>query len=228
VTLGPRAGDFYLVRHGLQEGELVVTRGNFKIDSALQIQARPSMVSVEGDAPFAVPESFRQQLAPLYDRYLDLQEALADDRADDAHQHWQALQAAMDELPESAVDLRLDEAWSVARRELAAALDAGSETESIGPMRAQFEPLAEAMLDVARVFGHPRERPLYEVHCPMAFSNRGASWLQAGETVANPYFGHAMLRCGDITRPFPPSTPSTGGTQAPGGADSGSPPQHRH
>ncbi|RJP64483.1 MAG: efflux RND transporter periplasmic adaptor subunit [Candidatus Abyssobacteria bacterium SURF_17] len=48
VELGPRAGDYYLVRSGLQEGERVVTRGNFKIDSALQIQAKPSMMKPEG------------------------------------------------------------------------------------------------------------------------------------------------------------------------------------
>jgi len=45
VVLGPRAGDDYLVFSGLSEGELVVTRGNFKIDSALQIQAAPSMMN---------------------------------------------------------------------------------------------------------------------------------------------------------------------------------------
>ncbi len=31
IVLGPRAGDYYLVRSGLKEGERVVTRGNFKI-----------------------------------------------------------------------------------------------------------------------------------------------------------------------------------------------------
>lgn len=51
IVLGPRAGDHYLVRSGLAEGEQVVTRGNFKIDSALQIQARPSMMSPEGGVP---------------------------------------------------------------------------------------------------------------------------------------------------------------------------------
>ncbi len=45
ILLGPRAGDYYIVRSGLEEGELVVTRGSFKIDSALQIQAKPSMMS---------------------------------------------------------------------------------------------------------------------------------------------------------------------------------------
>ncbi|TFG49520.1 MAG: efflux RND transporter periplasmic adaptor subunit, partial [Gemmatimonadales bacterium] len=48
IVLGPRAGDYYLVRRGLAEGDHVVTRGNFKIDSALQIQAKPSMMTPEG------------------------------------------------------------------------------------------------------------------------------------------------------------------------------------
>ena len=48
VVLGPRAGDYYIVRSGLAEGELVVTNGNFKIDSEIQIQAKPSMMAPEG------------------------------------------------------------------------------------------------------------------------------------------------------------------------------------
>ena len=48
IVLGPRAGDYYIVSKGLAEGEVVVTNGNFKIDSALQIQAKPSMMNPEG------------------------------------------------------------------------------------------------------------------------------------------------------------------------------------
>lgn len=50
VVLGPRGGDYYVVLSGLREGERVVTEGNFKIDSALQIRAKPSMMSPEGGA----------------------------------------------------------------------------------------------------------------------------------------------------------------------------------
>ena len=48
VVLGQRAEDYYLVRTGLHEGERVVTKGAFKIDSALQIEAKPSMMTPEG------------------------------------------------------------------------------------------------------------------------------------------------------------------------------------
>ncbi len=48
IVLGPRAGDYYIVNQGLELGEQVVVNGNFKIDSALQIQAKPSMMNPEG------------------------------------------------------------------------------------------------------------------------------------------------------------------------------------
>ena len=54
ILLGARLGNFYVVVDGLAEGERVVTRGAFKLDAELQIQARPSMMSVPSephDAP---------------------------------------------------------------------------------------------------------------------------------------------------------------------------------
>ncbi len=64
VVLGPRAGDYYIVKEGLAEGERVVTHGNFKIDSALQIQAKPSMMSSSpGDASLPHDEHMPQHLS---------------------------------------------------------------------------------------------------------------------------------------------------------------------
>ena len=51
ISLGARAGDYYLVRDGLAEGDRVVVNGNFKIDSAIQILAKPSMMNPEGGGP---------------------------------------------------------------------------------------------------------------------------------------------------------------------------------
>ncbi|MBN2489853.1 MAG: efflux RND transporter periplasmic adaptor subunit [Planctomycetes bacterium] len=49
VVLGPRAGDQYLVLAGLAEGERVAVNGAFKIDSAVQIRAGPSMMNPPGE-----------------------------------------------------------------------------------------------------------------------------------------------------------------------------------
>jgi len=66
IVLGPRAGDSYIVREdrpggaNLAEGELLVVHGNFKIDSALQLQARPSMMSPPPPPPPEVGETTRR------------------------------------------------------------------------------------------------------------------------------------------------------------------------
>jgi len=48
IVLGPKSADHYIVLAGLKEGEHVVVNGNFKIDSAIQILARSSMMSLPG------------------------------------------------------------------------------------------------------------------------------------------------------------------------------------
>ena len=64
IELGRRAGDFYIVLGGLRQGQRVVTRGAFKIDSALQIQAQPSMMNPPsepaGDSAGPLPTTVQQ------------------------------------------------------------------------------------------------------------------------------------------------------------------------
>ena len=64
VVLGPKAGDAFIVRSGLEEGERVVVEGNFKIDSALQATER-QFIRLVGSCnriaqcfvyPFSLPE----------------------------------------------------------------------------------------------------------------------------------------------------------------------------
>jgi membrane fusion protein, copper/silver efflux system len=44
VVLGPQMGDQIVVRSGIQEGEQVATRGNFLIDSQMQLAGNPSLI----------------------------------------------------------------------------------------------------------------------------------------------------------------------------------------
>ena len=86
IVLGPRAGDYYLVRNGLKEGELVVSQGNFKIDSEIQIQAKPSMMTPEGGGggdehaghKASLPGEFQEQMRNLYGKYEAVTEAVKD------------------------------------------------------------------------------------------------------------------------------------------------------
>ena len=210
VLLGHRAGDYYIVKGGLEEGERVVMSGNFKIDADLQLKAKPSMMSMTGPAPLDVPDLFRRQLDAVYAPYLRLQAALADDRLDDARAEWVAMREGVERVPTETIDAGVGEAWQLIRQRLAAHLAFAPDGAKIEPIRAAFEGVAEAMLELADRFGHVSKAPLYEAYCPMAFDNRGAPWLQAGDTVDNPYFGHQMKRCGTIRREFLPQAGGTG------------------
>jgi Cu(I)/Ag(I) efflux system membrane fusion protein len=50
VTLGAYAGQDVMVGDGLREGEIVVTRGNFLIDSQMELLGKPSLLHAEGSA----------------------------------------------------------------------------------------------------------------------------------------------------------------------------------
>jgi Cu(I)/Ag(I) efflux system membrane fusion protein len=39
---------------------------------------------------------------------------------------------------------------------------------------------------------------LFVMHCPMAFDDKGARWLQRQEQIANPYYAVQMKRCGEV------------------------------
>ena len=204
VTLGPRAGDYYLVREGLAEGELVVTKGNFKIDSALQIEAKPSMMSPAAGQEQVqempeVPGAFREQIWGVVEKYLSLHRALAGDDKDGAVT---AAQAAIGTL--SAVDMSLlsgkpHELWMKRSDAINKALSGIKDAGQIEAARQGFEQLSNEMIAVVKQFGIPENRSLHRIHCPMAFNNKGADWLQGNADTLNPYFGASMLKCGQVT-----------------------------
>jgi Cu(I)/Ag(I) efflux system membrane fusion protein len=89
-------------------------------------------------------------------------------------------------------------------------LEGDSESDDLDRLRKRFEPISGTLLELVDAFGHTREAALYRAFCPMAFNNRGAAWLQADKKIANPYFGHQMLRCGEIQREFLPIATAVG------------------
>ncbi|MCC5821664.1 MAG: efflux RND transporter periplasmic adaptor subunit [Phycisphaerales bacterium] len=221
VVLGPRAGDFYIVRGGLNRGERVVVNGAFRIDSAMQIAAKPSMMTPGGGSggdPHAghggmaagaipdmeervnVPDSFVYALKPVYAAYLDAQEALAADDLGGFSQAAADLRTAIGFVEEAGL---VGEPLGVWRR-AAAKLRVESGMTDIERARARFEGMSEAIIVLQRRFGHRGSEEWYIAHCPMALDNKGADWLQRGEQVNNPYFGASMLRCGDIRESFEP------------------------
>ena len=85
VTLGPRTKGFYVVRHGLQEGDKVVVNGNFKIDSAVQILAKPSMMEHTGGETMTMHKD--QGAAPAMDMKMEMKKKPKSDEPRKGQQH---------------------------------------------------------------------------------------------------------------------------------------------
>jgi Cu(I)/Ag(I) efflux system membrane fusion protein len=188
VVLGPRAGDWYVVRDGLQEGDEVVVNGAFKLDSALQIVAATSMM-LPGDQPALllapeVPACFGNFALPVVDAYLTLQAALA---ADDEAAAREAARAVRGSFSLHCIEAIPD---------LVAASAAVVDAPDLAGMRMALQPLSDLLWVMIEAVGWQGEQSLRRFHCPMAFDNAGAHWLQFDETTANPYYGAMMLRCG--------------------------------
>ncbi|MEH6679249.1 MAG: DUF3347 domain-containing protein [Sediminicola sp.] len=79
-------------------------------------------------------------------------------------------------------------------RDSAKSISAGTD---IGEQRAAFASLTTSMEHL--LSNALRSGEIYKQHCPMAFNNKGASWLSMEKEIKNPYFGEKMLSCGSIT-----------------------------
>lgn len=204
IVLGPRAGDSYIVVAGLDAGERVVTKGAFKIDSALQIQAKPSMMNPEGGGPMtghnhgdqaqattggqsqypgmAMVVISTEMLPKLISPYLQMQAALAVDDLDSAKAQAKTMMnftGHSGSLPELLHDMFAAETLDAFRKPY-------------------FETLSNALIAATKASPEAFDGELIVMHCPMAYEDRGADWLQASEPLQNPYFGQAMLECGEI------------------------------
>ncbi len=207
IELGPRAGDRYIVYGGLDEGERVVTSGNFKIDSALQIQARPSMMSPPAESRQAQTRPAAaaplglfagRALEPVYQSYFAVQEALAADDLALAAKQFRELERTVTGVDHAVFEPAQMKVWHERAAELEDASRAGAKAEDIAAARDAFGRASAALLAIERDIGHGGDATHFEAFCPMAFDGAGGSWLQRGDEVRNPYFGESMLFCGSI------------------------------
>ena len=114
--------------------------------------------------------------------------------------HTCSLKALLNLVVAAANDTTLAESTTMRLHKLHSALLKVGDKPDIERDRAVFRTLSEHVLAIEQSAGNPLAQPLSVVHCPMAFNDEGADWLQAQGDVANPYFGASMLRCGSVKR----------------------------
>lgn len=167
--------------------------------------------------PMRVPDAMLASLEPVLRGYLEAQEALAADEITQAR-------AALDGLATTATNLvpegssKTTELWDKIASSLIGNARKAHRAEADAEVRSAFEDINEPMTRLLSQFGNPLSESVQTAFCPMAFDNRGAGWIQRAGSLANPYYGAAMLRCGEVSATVASGerlARSAGGGQAP-------------
>ena len=224
VTLGPSLGDAYVIKAGLENGEEIVVNGTFTVDAASQLAGRPSMMNPEGGTVMtghdhdggqspalinktkntinkSVPigKNAKEALQPLYIDYLSMKDALVEDNLVNAQKATSQMQKTLNEIKMSLFSEESHKVWMKYSGAIKNLLDQASKVKSIDEIRKSFKKISDNMIGLS-IDLKPFGKPLFIQHCPMANSNKGADWLSLSKEIKNPYFGEAMLTCGEVTR----------------------------
>jgi membrane fusion protein, copper/silver efflux system len=224
IVLGARAGKFYLVKRGLIEGETVVTNGAFKIDSAMQIIAGPSMMngaSAETESPkptiqkeehvtkvivpndhnkkLVVPTRFIAQLDGLYSSYLSIQKGLSEDNLKQAKKALKGLEGELKIVDMALLsDSDAHMAWMTQLSDINNSVKRLKGQRKIKGFRDEFLNFSTTMIHLSSTFG--TSATLFVYNCPMANNNKGGQWLQNEKGTKNPFYGAQMLKCGSLVK----------------------------
>ena len=227
VLLGNANGDTYTILEGLENGNEVVTNGTFTVDAAAQLQGKKSMMNAEGGKTMTgheghlgmqgdnagdkmdktnhsqmneridVSNKFQKQLKQVFDDYILLKDALVNDDANGAQ-----LAGKQINLSLKKVDMKLlsnekaHNHWMTIQKELKASANAIENSLEIATQRGHFKHLSAHMISSVKLFGINQK--VYSEFCPMADNNKGAYWLSLEKEIRNPYYGEAMLTCGEV------------------------------
>lgn len=211
IILGPKVGDHYIVESGLKEGELVVTKGNFKIDSELQILAKPSMMNPaskvvrkdEDGKQLTQQSSFKNLYLNIWDGYFKIQTELTKGNLKDAIAAAAEIKSSLNSLDMNSLDDASHKKYMVINKALIPLLSKMTDQNNMDNFKKEFLNLSAVYKDkVMPENSLLLEGAVYEFYCPMAADNKGGIWFQNTKEISNPYFGEDMKKCGNLTATY--------------------------
>lgn len=206
IVLGPALGDSYVVKSGLQPGEEIVTNGAFTVDAAVQLSGRPSMMNPSADVKegnlaleVEISEAAKAELKLVTADYLELKNALVADEFSEAKTAASELKNQIEKVRSSELNEDAAVVWTSFKEQLMQSSQTIASVTNIAEMRNAFDELSNTMIGMVTSF-QLSSGELYVLHCPMANSDKGADWLSTSPEILNPYYGAAMLKCGEVKR----------------------------
>lgn len=224
VTLGPALGESFVVNEGLEEGEEIAINGTFSIDAAAQLAGKPSMMNPEGGPAMtghnhgggamptsneaskktvakevSVSQNTKDALKPLFTEYLTMKDALTNDNLDDAKKAGTNILKTIEGVNMSLFTGESHTVWMGLSSDLKNTLQHVQHFKNLGEVRKSFHQLSDIMIRLEITFD-ANDKTLYVMHCTMANNNKGADWFSTSKEIKNPYYGQAMLTCGEVTK----------------------------
>lgn len=225
IDLGPVAGDYYVVNSGIKEGEEVATNGVFKIDASAQLAGKPSMMNPEGgktstghnhgdmdmgntdaaeshddmdmsETEISAPDNFKKQLTAVYKTYLEMKDAFVETNAEKVSSKAAIVSKSLKKVNMELLKGDSHMAWMKYLKKLNNALNTMQNSTDIEKQRLAFVHFNEAFYKALKGFGLENTKTYYQ-YCPMANGDKGAYWFSNDKEIRNPYFGDAMLTCGE-------------------------------
>lgn len=210
VTLGPSLGDAYVINKGLKDGDEIVVKGTFTVDAASQLAGKPSMMNPDSSNELTsnmtmidkskIDMKFKQQLGDIVAAYIKLKNALVDDNSSLAQQEAKKLTYNLENTDMSLLHGDAHTIWMKFLKTLQEAANKTQNSKDIDVQRDAFLVLGKKLSEAITTLGVETEKkqPLYLEFCPMAHNNEGGYWLSYDKEIKNPYFGKAMLTCGEV------------------------------
>lgn len=224
VALGNRLGDNYQIVEGLKIGDEIVTNGTFTVDAAAQLQGKKSMMNKVGGKVMTgheghlgmkettpvknknhtnmkerlkVSKDFQNQLKVVFNDYIKLKDALVKDNSNNVMPASKKLLGNLSKVDMKLLsDNKAHNHWMSLEKEIKASAISISNTKDIKEQRNHFKHLSSHLINTLQLYGINEK--IFVEFCPMADNNKGAYWLSKEEKVINPYFGNAMLTCGEV------------------------------
>ena len=201
VKLGKAIGDKYEVLEGLENGEKIVVNGTFTVDAAAQLQGKKSMMNASegmpqnpGQMKMQLPKTFQKDFTTVLSAYFELKDAFVNSDVE-------AVKAAAYKMQQEVKSLKTANLGTMEVshvKELDKMLQAIFENDVLENQRDHFIILSQDMVAFASNLDEI-DTPVFVHRCPMANSNKGADWLSLSREVKNPYYGEAMMTCGEVT-----------------------------
>jgi membrane fusion protein, copper/silver efflux system len=201
ISIGTSLGDYYIVEEGLTVGEEIVTNGVFAIDAAAQLSGNYSMMNRPTSKYILTPEIFTEQLTDFINQYFLLKNFLVESNYVKSNESAKKLLTVFRKIDMTTLNENAHTAWMEHSSPLKNSLDKLTTASDINVQREQFSTLTNHLTETLEYF-KLKVDVVYVTYCPMAFDDKGAYWLSEFEAIKNPYFGDAMLTCGEIVNRF--------------------------